>query len=63
MAKTDLEIKRCREYCQEFDKLCSTEDRAMVELQGENDLLKGKVRALEKENTNLKSNLELIQER
>ena len=60
---TDIEIRKCKDYCAEFDKILSPDDRMFQELQSENAELKGQLRSLSKENINLRKNLEVLQER
>lgn len=63
LLSTDVEIRKCKDYCAEFDKILSPDDRMFQELQSENAELKGQLRAMSKENMNLRKNLEVLQER
>ena len=48
MITTESEIKMCRESFREFDKICSPEDEAVIQLNKENEVLKEEIRTLRK---------------
>lgn len=63
MVSTSLMIEQCHAEFKQFEKMCGPDEKAMVEMESMIAALKGRVNALEKENTNLRENLAQIQER
>ena len=63
LVSTGLMIEQCRAEFHQFDKMCGPDEKVIIEMEKEINLLRGRVKALEKENSNLKENLGQIQER
>lgn len=63
MVSTSLMIEQCHAEFKQFDKMCSPDEKIMIEMENQITVLKGRLGTLEKENSNLRENLAKIQER